>query len=232
MSKKLTKLEKCIEEEMSKQKNLISMKLFNKSFCELSIGEIFKLEECIKNINNPIWKDIYINGEKTKYQVSNCGNIKNTKSGRILKHNIDIYGYCYLSISHKGNKYQRTVHSLVAQAFIPNPESKPQVNHKDGNKENNYDWNLEWATHLENMKHALETGLRNNTIGSNHSNSVYSDKQIHKICKLLENGSSTTEVSNVVKIPRKYLDKIRRGELWKHISKKYKVENSYKKRPK
>lgn len=69
-----------------------------------------------------------------------------------------------------GVMYNHAVHRLVASAFIPNPENKPQVNHIDGNKQNNDARNLEWVTRSENQQHALRTGLspicKNNPIQS------------------------------------------------------------------
>lgn len=67
------------------------------------------------------------------------------------------YGYMWLRVRPCGKQYK--VHRIVAMAFIPNPEHKPQVNHIDGNKQNNHVSNLEWATAKENVNHALKTGL-------------------------------------------------------------------------
>lgn len=68
-------------------------------------------------------------------------------------------GYARVVISKDGKPYSKSVHRLVAEAFIPNPENKPTVNHKDANKLNNSVDNLEWATWKENMTHAIAHNL-------------------------------------------------------------------------
>lgn len=92
------------------------------------------------------------------YKDGRIGNFKE----KILKPSINKKGYevVYPSDSKKeGYKASVMVHRLVAEAFKPNPENKPQVNHKDGNKRNNLADNLEWATNLENHTHKLENNL-------------------------------------------------------------------------
>lgn len=119
---------------------------------------------------NEIWKETPLN--KNIY-VSNLGNIKSNK--RI--HFFELGGYKSVQIFNK-NYY---IHRLVAQAFIPNPENKPCVNHIDGNKKNNNVNNLEWCTYSENNRHAYQTGLKKPNIKtSKHKNvcMLNDDKEI------------------------------------------------------
>ena len=95
------------------------------------------------------------------YAISNLGNIINVKSGRLLKTNINPYGYKYVQLSINGIRTTYRIHRLVARAFVDNPDNKPYVNHIDGNKLNNNANNLEWVTAKENDNHARKTGLKN-----------------------------------------------------------------------
>lgn len=98
-----------------------------------------------------IWKPIFIDNEETNYQVSNFGNVKNNK--KILKQIQRAYNYKYIQLTQISRTKQFSLHRLVAIAFIPNPENKETVNHKDHNPSNNVVDNLEWATQKEQIKH-------------------------------------------------------------------------------
>lgn len=129
-----------------------------------------------------IWKDI--EGYEGKYQVSNLGRVKSLKrkcnvlngyrtvNEKILNLNKNRYGYVTVNLSKNNKNKICTIHRLVATAFIPNPENKPQVNHIDGNKTNNIVENLEWVSKEENMQHAVNTGLLKFTEERNHKISL------------------------------------------------------------
>jgi len=71
--------------------------------------------------------------------------------------------YFMVTLYRQNMGYCKYIHRLVAEAFIPNPKRLPQVNHIDGNRQNNYVQNLEWVTPLENIQHAIQTGLKTYT---------------------------------------------------------------------
>ena len=106
------------------------------------------------------WKDIA--DYEGIYQVSNLGRVKslgNNKSRqeKILKLQLHRTGYLLVKLCKEGKKRNYKVHRLVAQAFIPNPDNKSQVNHRDENKSNNKVENLEWMTCKENINHGTRT---------------------------------------------------------------------------
>ena len=99
------------------------------------------------------------------YQVSDKGRVQSLNYGNTgtiaLLRPIKIYGYLRVRL-YKNNKYKNFyVHRLVAEAFIPNQKNKPDVNHKDGDKQNNTSTNLEWCTEKENTAHAIKNKLFN-----------------------------------------------------------------------
>lgn len=102
-----------------------------------------------------IWRDI--EGFEGLYQVSNLGRVKSSYTNRILKGCKDTDGYLYAGLYKNNIRCCKKIHRLVAQAFIPNAENKPQVNHIDENKTNNNINNLEWMTAKENTNHGTRT---------------------------------------------------------------------------
>lgn len=104
-----------------------------------------------------VWKPI--NGFEDIYEVSNLGNVRNA-NGRIRKPFLIPKGYLMVDLFRNYERTHARVNRLVAEAFIPNPENKPEVNHKNGDKADNRAENLEWSTKSENMLHAYRSGLQ------------------------------------------------------------------------
>ena len=105
------------------------------------------------------WRDIP--GSESFYQVSNLGNVRSIRFNKVRNmKSWDSHGYRAVELCINNNRYTVRVHQLVALAFIPNPENKPEVNHKDRNRSNNNVENLEWVTQSENVAHAYRNGVK------------------------------------------------------------------------
>lgn len=128
------------------------------------------------------FKDVI--GYEGFYQISNLGRLKSLErfiKGRnngkrlkpesIIKNKLDSKGYYHYELSKLGKKKDLRLHRLIAEVFIPNPELKPYINHKNGIKTDNSILNLEWVTQSENTQHAYDTGLMVGQKGKDHSSS-------------------------------------------------------------
>jgi len=110
--------------------------------------------------------DIFLNIENTngKYKISNNGSVVKINKKlppRVLKGSVNCNGYKLISyVTSEGERRQELLHRVLAKHFLNNPENKPCINHKDGNKLNNDLDNLEWCTKAENNQHAYDTGLK------------------------------------------------------------------------
>lgn len=180
-----------------------------------------------------IWKDI--EGYEGLYQVSNFGRVKSLNiikfnqfssykhKGRVLKLQLNKQtGYMYVNLSKLKSYKTTSIHRLVAKAFIPNPENKSQVNHKDGNKFNNYVENLEWCTQIENSFHAYQNGLNKlsplHFKGEEHQRCKLSNKDILNIRSRINYGYGFyAELAREYGVTKENIESIYNRRTWKHI---------------
>lgn len=170
-------------------------------------------------MNNEIWKPI--EGTDGRYEVSNTGkirslNYKNTGKTVELKPAPDPKGYIKTMILVNGKYKTVKLHRLVAEAFIPNPENKPQVNHKDGNKNNNAVSNLEWSTNIDNAHHAIIHGLFINSFKATEN---ANNKRKKKVIAIDKNGrqyvfESINEASRKLEVNRRQIQETLKGNRY------------------
>lgn len=129
------------------------------------------------------------------YYITDTGDVYSTVCNPIYNPNgelqklkpSDCHGYLGINFWVCGKSYRKLVHRLVAEAFIPNPENKPEINHKNGIRNDNRVENLEWVTHSENMKHAYKV-LGRKISGSYANHPFGKDNPLSKIVFQIQNG--------------------------------------------
>lgn len=156
------------------------------------------------------------------YFVNEQGNVFSNKSGGIKKLKTDNHSREYVKVTIYNNGKQKTmyVHRLVAQTFIPNPDSKPEINHINGIKSDNRVENLEWSTPKENTKHAYATGLRvaSPSLGENNGSSKLTEKQVLEIRELYSTKKYTTRgLGKMFDVSNQLISSIVNNKRWKHI---------------
>lgn len=179
------------------------------------------------------FKPIYINGEVSKYEISDFGRVRSNfgKKKRLIKTFKNVKsGYVMACLYHNKKQHWRYVHRLVAEAYIPIPDkylksgltSKDlEVNHIYGpRKDVNTTYNLEWATSSDNKYHAYRTHLKHDS--EDCPVAMHENSTIRKVCKLLEEGVlSNREIWKETGVPVSTIQAILSKTQWKSISKDY-----------
>ena len=166
---------------------------------------------------NHTWKQI--DGFGGLYEVSTEGLIRSwhkRSKGQLVQTHESQDGYRRLCLSYCGESRGFDVHRLVAEAFLPNPDTKPQVNHKDGNKANNHVSNLEWVTGSENTLHALNKHL-SPQIGESHSFAKLTRAQVIEIKNRLAAGEQQKSIAKDYPVTRRTVSDIKTGRKWKSV---------------
>lgn len=154
-----------------------------------------------------------VNGTDGKYMISNLGRLKSLcgKQPLFVRYFEDKDGYFKYGIFRKN----KLIHRLVAIAFIDNPENKPEVNHKDGDKQNNRVDNLEWVTRSENAQHSFDNKLQVAIGGEKHYASKLTKAIVIKIRK--SKGVTQKSLAEKYKVSQSVICDVIKGKTWKHI---------------
>lgn len=163
------------------------------------------------------WRPVI--GYEESYEVSSQSRIRNSKTGNLLTPSIT-KKMKYPRVSLMKNKKTNTeyLHRIVANAFVPNPSNKDEVNHKDGDKSNCDIKNLEWVTHKENIHHAFATGLNKGSRGEKGSNAKLSEQEVIEIRYFSkENKKNKKDLAKEYETSVANVYSILYGHSWKHL---------------
>ena len=176
-----------------------------------------------------IWQDLY--GYKGYFQVSNLGNIRsldrtikpkgNQKSRFVKGKQYRVWknykGYCLVTLAKHNVKKAKVLHILIAKTFIPNPCKRPEVNHKNGIKDDNRACNLEWNTRLQNQHHSINV-LGKLAKGESHVLSKLTEQDVINIINLHKTGKYTyVDIARMYNMEETQMARIIKRKSWKHL---------------
>lgn len=148
-----------------------------------------------------------------EYELSDLGEVKRVKTGRVLKYSTASKGYYIVALCRPGTIKKVYIHRLVAIHFIDNPINKPFVNHVNGNKKDNSIENLEWSTPKENIQHAYKTGLVPETHKLNGAKLTV--PQVHEI--RLISGITQKEIAKLYNVSTTTIGSVKLNKTFKNF---------------
>lgn len=163
----------------------------------------------LDDLDGEIWRVV-----DEHYHLSNFGRVKSFWKGKakIRKPKIHTSGYLNIPLFKDGKKKDCYVHRLVAEFFIPNPDAKPEVNHKDNNPFNNYVGNLEWVTSSENKQHSFDIGVAPQ--GSDRPDAKFTAEQIIYV-RNNPDASTTRQLAKQFDVHVRTIRRIQIGQTYK-----------------
>ena len=179
-------------------------------------GQVDKVKELLKSglTQTEIGARLGVTQAAISYLIKHGKGWKSHSRKRVLSPSTDSYGYLVVGLTRIDETMRtRKVHRLVAAAFIPNPENKPEVNHKDGNKKNNSVSNLEWVTRPEHDNHKRLSGQYK---GSKNGNSKITEQDVMTIRQRLAAGEKQADIAQDYNISQVMVSLIKRRKHWTH----------------
>lgn len=150
------------------------------------------------------------------YEITKSGLIRHIKQKKIKSVYLNDAGYKMVSINRNGKSRPERVHRLLMETFVDNPDCKPHVNHKNGNKLDNSFSNLEWCTNVENNNHALALKLIDNR-GEKNGQAKLTELKVKEIKTLLSEKITQQKIADKYGVSRSCILGIHLGLRWKHV---------------